>query len=67
MVPASHLHPPLLEDPHGPGLEGLLRGAGAHLLDLFLVAGKLGIELLDLLVDGVAPLVDLLGANPWCY
>ena len=56
-------HPPLLEDPHGPCLDGLLRGAWARLLDLLLVARELGIELLDLLIDGVAALGDLVGAE----
>jgi len=54
-------HPPLLEDPHGPCLDGLLRGAWARLLDLLLVARELGIELLDLLIDGVAALGDSVG------
>jgi len=54
-------HPALLEDPHGSCLDGLLRGAWARLLDLLLVARELGVELLDLFIDGVAALGDLQG------
>lgn len=54
-------HPALLEDPHGSCLDGLLSGAWARLLDLLLVARELGVELLDLFIDGVAALGDLQG------
>ena len=58
------LHLALLEDPHGARLDGLLRGAGARLLDLLLVARQLRVELLDLLVHRVAPLVYLRPTQP---
>lgn len=59
----SFSHPALLEDPHGACLDGLLRGTRARLLDLLLVARELGIELLDLLIDGVPALGDLVGRS----
>lgn len=53
------IHSALLEDPHGACLDGLLGGAWPGLLDLVLVAGELSVQLLDLVVHGVAPLADL--------
>lgn len=49
----------MLEESDGARLDGLLGRAGAGLADLLLVPGQLLVQLLDLLVHRLAPLVYL--------
>jgi hypothetical protein len=56
---AENEHALVLEEPDGARLDGFLGRAGAGLADLVLVPGQLLVQLLDLLVHRLAPLVYL--------
>jgi hypothetical protein len=49
----------VLEKPDGAGLNGVLGGSRACLPDLLLVTAELFVQLLDLVVHALPPLVDL--------
>lgn len=49
----------MLEKPDGAGLNGVLGGSRACLPDLLLVTAELFVQLLDLVVHALPPLVDL--------
>jgi hypothetical protein len=53
----------VLEKPDGPGLDGFLGRAGSGLADLVLVPRQLFVQLLDLLVHRLPPLVHLASSN----
>lgn len=55
----GHEHALVLEESDGARLDGFLGRAGAGLADLLLVPGQLLVQLLDLLVHRLAPLVYL--------